>query len=141
MIKYAITNYIIKFAINTDVIKYEITNYIIKFAIKKDVIIYVITNDVIKYAITNDVIIHAITNYVINKKINNNFVFPNTPAQLTLDVRCLFIPSLASWANDSFSCLDIISYCVFRNNIVRLKMVSSGSKLNTDSFAWLNYVD
>ena len=33
---------------------------------------------------------YAITNNVINKKINNNFVFPNTPAQLTLDDACLF---------------------------------------------------
>ena len=41
-------------------------------------------DDVIK----ND---YAITKYVINKKINNNFVFPNTPAQLTLDDTCLLI--------------------------------------------------
>ena len=47
-------------------------------------------NDVIKYAITNKLIKYAITNDVINKKINNNFMFPNTPAQLTLDDTCLF---------------------------------------------------
>ena len=62
----------------------------IKYAVTNDVIIYAITNDVIKYAITNDLIKYAITNYVINKKINNNLVFPNMPAQLTLDVMCLF---------------------------------------------------
>ena len=61
-------------------IKYAITNHIIKYAI---------ANDVIKYAITNDVIKYAITNYVINKKMNNNFMFPNAPPQLTLDVSCL----------------------------------------------------
>ena len=44
----------------------------------------------IKYAIT-----YAITNYVINKKINNNFVFPNSPAQLTLDDMCLFLEAKA----------------------------------------------
>ena len=64
-------------------IKYPITNDVIKYAIKND---YAITNDVIKYAIKNH---YAITNDVINKKINNNFVFPNTPAQLTLDDTCL----------------------------------------------------
>ena len=32
-----------------------------------------------------------ITNDVINKTINNNFVFPNMPAQLTLDDTCLFL--------------------------------------------------
>ena len=46
-------------------------------------------DDVIK----ND---YAITKYVINKKINNNFVFPNTPAQLTLDDTCLFLDGIAS---------------------------------------------
>ena len=61
-------------------IKYAITNYLIKIAIANDVIKYAITNYVIKYAITNDVII---------KKINNNFVFPNTPPQLLLEVSCL----------------------------------------------------
>ena len=50
---------------------------------------YAITNDVIKYAIKNDIIKYAITNDGINKKINNNFMFPNTPAQLTLDDTCL----------------------------------------------------
>ena len=65
-------------------IKYAITNDVIKYAIKNN---YAITNDVIKYAIKND---YAITNDVINKKINNNFEFPNTPAQLTLDDTCLF---------------------------------------------------
>ena len=51
-------------------------------------------DDVIK----ND---YAITKYVINKKINNNFVFPNTPAQLTLDDTCLlkFEPSLGAGSN------------------------------------------
>ena len=51
---------------------------------------YAITNYIIKYAIANDIIKYAITNYVINKKINNNFVFPNTPPQLLLEVSCLF---------------------------------------------------
>ena len=64
-------------------IKYAITKYVIKYAIKND---YAIRNDVIKYAIKND---YAITNDVINKKINDNFVFPNTPAQLTLNDTCL----------------------------------------------------
>ena len=73
----------------------------------------------------NNSINYAITNDVINKKINNNFVFPNTPAQLTLDVTCLFIPSLASWVNDSISCLDnIVPYCALRNNIERLKWLA-----------------
>ena len=34
-------------------------------------------------------ITYALTNKVINKKINNNFMFSNTPGQLTLDDRCL----------------------------------------------------
>ena len=50
-----------------------------------------ITNDVKRYEITNGVIKYAITNNVINKKINKNFVFANTPQQLTLYVSCLFI--------------------------------------------------
>ena len=71
---YAFANDVIKYGIKND---FAITNDLIKYAIKND---YTITNDIIKYAITND---------VINKKINNNFVFPNTPAQLTLDDTCL----------------------------------------------------
>ena len=47
-----------------------------------------ITNEVIKYAIKNDLMKYAIRNDVINKKINDNFVFPNTPAQLTLNDTC-----------------------------------------------------
>ena len=49
-----------------------------------------VTNDVIKYATKNDALKYAITHYVINKKININFVFPNKPPQLILDVSCLF---------------------------------------------------
>ena len=65
-------------------------NELIKYAITNDEIKYAIKNDIIKYAIINDVIKYAITNDGINKKIYNNFVFPNTPAQLTLDDTCLF---------------------------------------------------
>ena len=50
---------------------------------------YKFTNEIIKYAIKNDLIKYGITNDVINKKIINNFVFQNTPAQLTLDDTCL----------------------------------------------------
>ena len=32
---------------------------------------------------------YAITNVVMNKKFKTTFMFPNTPAQLTLDVTCL----------------------------------------------------
>ena len=71
-----------------------ITNDVIKYAVTNDGIIYAVTNDEIKYAIKNDAIKYAITNYVINKKINYNFVFPNTPAQLTLDDTCLLDTAL-----------------------------------------------
>ena len=52
---------------------------VIKSAIKNDNIKYAVTNYVIKRAIKNDAIKYAIPNHVIKKEINNNLVFPNTP--------------------------------------------------------------
>ena len=47
---------------------------------------------------------YAITNYIIKKKINKNFVFPNTPPQLTHDISCLLILQVVrccmQWASD-----------------------------------------
>ena len=50
---------------------------------------YGVTNGAIINAIINDVIEYAISNDLIKKKIHNIFVFPNTPAQLTLNDSCL----------------------------------------------------
>ena len=82
------------YPITNDVIQNVGTNNSILIAITYDVIKYAITNDVIKNTIKTDLIKYAITNDVINKKINNNFVFPNTPAQLTLDDTCLLLPEM-----------------------------------------------